>query len=117
MTRYRITLTPTDDTGPGTADEADLREVACCFCADIGPVGVLACAIAAALPKPRIQVRPGMVLRRRSDGLRFMCIGDVVCGSDGTYAREGHPAKVVSVRDSLDPAEWTVLLDAEDGAS
>lgn len=74
-----------------TADEDDLRNaVANTDCVQ-NPTGRVIQAIATALPKPRIQLRPGMVLRRKSDGKRF-----AYASGDG---------------------EWEVLLDAEDGAT
>lgn len=111
MIRYRITLTPTDDTGPDTVRDDILRRflghyeklnIDSLSCAVAGP-------LAAALPKPRIQVRPEVVFRRR-DGKR--AIGFRRDGGQ-PMLRFGN-GEGWSVVDGLDPDEWTVLLDAED---
>lgn len=94
-----------------TADEDALRSVA----ADLADryschAGVVRDAIAAALPKPRIVVKPGMVLRRNSDGVRAFSYSDIKGGwlwlEHGGY-----------LRDDVDLADWTVILDAEDQCS
>ena len=114
MIRYRITLTETTDTGPGTVDDVDLRWAAEQCNEDCYLPASLAKAIAAALPKPRIQVRPGMVLRHKSDDTRWF-VGQWGSKYDLVSPRSNGSLTPAGVRD-LDPVEWEVLLDAEDGA-
>lgn len=83
-------------------------------CAHIVRLVVVADAIAAALPKPRITVKPGMVLRHKSSGKRFAYRspdgGWMLALGEG-WSEFRPPAH------GLDPDEWEVLLDAEDGAT
>lgn len=98
-----------------TADEDDLRFVAARASSFVAVVNVSR-AIVAALPKPRIVVRPGMVLRRNSDGMRFMAH----VGTAGIYLMSPFPGRIdqtavwePAVALGLDPAEWTVVLEAD----
>lgn len=102
-----------------TADEDDLRLFAQMPSVQRGGAnGIVrsaAEAIAAALPKPRIVVRPGMVLRRNSDGSRWFVRFGYGKPDGGLVLAPTH-IWLVSVpprSDGLDPDEWTVILDAE----
>lgn len=66
-------------------------------------------AIAAALPKPRIKVKPGMVLRRRGSDVRWMAFGHLgmrpelfSCDFDS-----------VERHDEVNPDFWEVILDVD----
>lgn len=96
-----------------TADENDLRTFAKDIAESFFGAQRIAAAIAAALPKPRIVVRPGMVLRRRSDGVRWFICADGI--ATDLRMQAPHPTTNRYVpEDGLNPDEWEVLLDAED---
>lgn len=71
-------------------------------------------AIAAALPKPSIVVRPGMVLRRNGDGSRWMAYLDREPKEHVRLCPTDIASRLLGPGNGLDPAEWTVILDAED---
>ena len=102
-----------------TADEDDLRAEAEAWGSKI-PASSLspetqrrirnAVAITAALPKPRIVVRPGMLLRRRSDGVRWFICADGI--ATDLRMQAPHPTTNRYVPEAgLDPDEWEVILD------
>lgn len=113
--RYRLALTETTDTGPDTADADDLQRYVKEYTSEMCMVEVrLAAAIAAALPKPRIKVEPGVVLWRTDPSDRFFVYqwGRV----NRVVAAYGDGRGFDVPKDGLDPDEWTVLLDAEEPA-
>lgn len=97
-----------------TADENDLRTFAKDIAESFFGAQRIAAAIAAALPKPRIVVRPGMVLRHKSDGERAVVLenaaGAPIVRAIRWAAKDPH----VESYAGLDPDEWEILLDAED---
>lgn len=95
-----------------TADEDDLRGLVADHAAlQSGRARRLADAIAAALPKPRIVVKPGMVLRHKSDGERAVVLenaaGAPIVRAIRWAAKDPH----VESYAGLDPDEWEVILD------
>ena len=92
-----------------TADEDDLRSLVADHAAlQSGRARRLTDAIAAALPKPRIVVRRGMVLRHKATDARFMAVGDATFVS---HLKAAHSGLANEPPGALDPDEWEVILD------
>lgn len=69
--------------------------------------------IVASFPKPRIVVRPGMVLQRNSDGVRGL-VRETFSSGWWVSMASGDKFSIRAAGDQgFDPAEWTVLLEAE----
>ena len=102
-----------------TADEDDLRdaikahEQICCSGWAACPIAAAMSAIAAALPKPLVKVKPGMVLRSKDDGVRWFITGsDLIMVAYNADCTRTWQVPLVGV----DGDRYEVLLDVEDDA-
>lgn len=103
MTRYRLALIETPDSGPDTVDADDLRHSVSATSGDQSLLRVLE-TIAVVLPKPRIVVVPGLRYRYIMAGAIFFARDNgTLVAKAADYTDEPYDHR------GLDPARWAAV--------